>query len=175
MSESLTIGRLGDDWLISHPGSLTRFVSPGSGVVERIVADWGAEETKAVNIDSIGAYEAAAAKIHQLADAREGSPEAAELAVLIAAVRNWEERGQAAEAAPSPGNYKTPARPGQPGNEREGRQGPSPRSARSSGPHPPYDVNDREGAATEKHDAATSDHQDAPVPDDRPNGNVRST
>ena len=174
MSDTLTIDRLGDEWLISHRGLRTRFVSPGSGVVERIVAEWGAKETKAVNIDSIEAYEAAAAKIHQLADAREGSPEAAELAVLIAAVRNWEECGQA-EAGSSPGNYKTPARPGQPGNEREEKQGPSPRSVRSSGPHPPYDVNDREGSAAEKHDAATSDHQDAPAPDDRPSGNVRSS
>lgn len=105
MNETLTIRRLGDDWLICEPGSRTRIVSPGSGVVERIVADWNAEETKPVNIDSIAAYEAAAAKIHQLADAIEGSPEAAELAALVAAVKDWEERGQGAGATSAPGNY----------------------------------------------------------------------
>ncbi len=175
MNETLTIRRLGDDWLICEPGSRTRIVSPGSGVVERIVADWNAEETKPVNIESIAAYEAAAAKIHQLADAREGSPEAAELAALVEAVKDWEERGQGAGATSAPGNYKTPARPGQPGNEREERQGPNPRSAHSSGPHPPYDVNDQEGAAAEKHAAGASDHQESAAPANRPSGNIRST
>lgn len=34
-------------------------------------------------------YTEAATKIHRLADAQEGTPEAAEMAKLVAAVRNW--------------------------------------------------------------------------------------
>lgn len=127
-----------------------------------------------MKINSIADYESASAKIHQLSDAPEGTTEAAELAGLVASVREWEgHNNRQAGAASSPGHYETPMRPGQPGNEDELRPGPNPRSAHSSGPHAPYEADDPEGLAAGKHVAPRSDHLDVAEPADRPSGNIR--
>lgn len=127
-----------------------------------------------MKINSMADYESASAKIHQLSDAREGTPEAAELAGLVASVREWEaHNNRQADAASSPGHYATPKRPGQPGNEDELRPGPNPRSAHPSGPHAPYETDDPEGLAAGKHVASRSDHLDAAEAADRPSGNIR--
>lgn len=51
--------------------------------------------------------------------------------------------------APSP--YNTARRPGQSGAENEHRSGPNPRSSHATGPNPPYEPQDPEGIAAEKH------------------------
>lgn len=51
--------------------------------------------------------------------------------------------------APAP--YRTAPRPGQTGSETERQPGPSPRSAHPTGPHAPYEPDDPEGLAAEKH------------------------
>ena len=120
-------------------------------------------------------YEAAKARIRQLGDAEAGSLEAGELAGLLASVKDWEERRPLAGAASAPGHLGTPRRPGQPGEEDDSRPGPNPRSGHASGPHPPYDAHDPEGAAAEKHVASTADHPDPAEAADRPSGNIRTT
>lgn len=47
--------------------------------------------------------------------------------------------------------YNTARRPGQPGEENENRAGPNPRSTHPTGPHAPYEADDPEGFAAEKH------------------------
>lgn len=51
----------------------------------------------------------------------------------------------------APAAYKTARRPGQSGEENEHRAGPNPRSAHPTGPHAPYEPNDPDGLAAEKH------------------------
>lgn len=51
----------------------------------------------------------------------------------------------------SPGRHETPRRPGQPGEEDQRRAGPSPLSQHATGPHPPYEGYERDGAAAIKH------------------------
>lgn len=129
-----------------------------------------------MKISSIADYKAASAKIHQLSGAREGTAEAVELEMLVASVREWEGRNPQPGAASAPGNYKTPARPGQPGEESEVRPGPNPRSPHPSGPHTPYEADDPEGIAAEKHVAASPPEPvDPAAPANRPSGNIRST
>lgn len=129
---------------------------------------------KLMTIASNAAYEAAKARIHQLADAQEGSAEADELAGLVATVRDWEERRQTG-AASAPGHFDTPRRPGQSGEEGDSRAGPNPRSRHASGPHPPYEADDQEGAAAEKHVASTAGHPDPAEAATRPSGTIRTT
>jgi hypothetical protein len=54
-------------------------------------------------------------------------------------------------ATDAPAPYSTPQRPGQSGEDAERRAGPNPRSVNPTGPHAPYDPNDPEGIAAEKH------------------------
>lgn len=49
------------------------------------------------------------------------------------------------------GAIATPRRPGQSGEEAEHRPGPNPRSANPTGPHAPYEADDPNGLAAEKH------------------------
>ncbi|MFA6964390.1 hypothetical protein [Bosea sp. (in: a-proteobacteria)] len=49
------------------------------------------------------------------------------------------------------GALATPRRPGQSGEETEHRAGPNPRSANPTGPHAPYEPDDPNGLAAEKH------------------------
>lgn len=88
MSATLTICREGDDWF---------------------VVNWDAKGVTPMAIDSTAAYDAATARIHQLADAKEGSTKADELAGLVARVKDWEER-QLKGAASAPGHLETPRR-----------------------------------------------------------------
>lgn len=113
-----------------------------------------------MKIDTIQAYEAARARMRQIAHAGEGTPEAAEMTELMAAVQAWEIRPVQGGVS-SPGQFNTAQRPGQPGEQNEHRAGPSPRSVHPSGPHPPYDADDPEGTAAEKHHGGPTP---APVP-----------
>ena len=54
--------------------------------------------------------------------------------------------------APVP--YRTAQRPGQPGDQDERRAGPNPLSDNPTGPHAPYERDDRDGAAASKHRTA---------------------
>ena len=58
--------------------------------------------------------------------------------------------------------YSTSSRPGQPGEQTQHRAGPSPRSANATGPHAPYEPDDTEGFAAEKH-ARESDRVPTPA------------
>ncbi len=55
------------------------------------------------------------------------------------------------KATDAPAAYTTARRPGQPGEENENRAGPNPRSTHPTGPHAPYEKDDPEGFAAEKH------------------------
>lgn len=57
----------------------------------------------------------------------------------------------------APAAYATPQRGSQPGTQSENRAGPNPRSLHETGPHAPYDPNDREGVAAEKHHSDRAD------------------
>lgn len=173
MSATLTIRREADDWLVEDGGARVHITKPSHGIIEQFVADWEAKGMRPMAIASTTAYEAAKARIHQLADAKEGSTEADELAGLIATVQDWEDR-QLTGAASAPGHFDTPRRPGQPGEESESRAGPNPRSRHASGPHPPYQTNDPEGAAAEKHVASTASHLDPAEAATLPSGNIRT-
>lgn len=173
MSVTLTIRREGDDWFVEDGAVRVHITKPSGGIIEQFVANWDAKEITPMAIASSAAYEAAKARIHQLAHAKEGSTEAEELAGLIAAVKDWEDR-QLTGAASAPGHFDTPRRPGQPGEEDESRAGPNPRSRHASGPHPPYEANDLEGAAAEKHVASTASHPDPAEAATRPSGNIRT-
>lgn len=105
---------------------------------------------KQMNIQSVEAYEAAQARIREITGAEEGTPEAAEMAELVAAIQRWESRPIQGDAS-SPGHFNTVPRPGQPGEQNEYRAGPNPRSGHPTGPHPPYEPDDPEGTAAEKH------------------------
>lgn len=173
MSATLTIRREGDDWFVEDGLARIHITKPSGGIIEQFVADWDAKGMRPMAIASSAAYEAAKARIHQLADAKEGSTEADERAGLVAAVKDWEDR-QLTGAASAPGHFDTPRRPGQPGEESESRAGPNPRSRHASGPHPPYEANDPEGAAAEKHVASTASHPDPAEAATRPSGNIRT-
>lgn len=173
MSATLTICREGDDWFVEDGSVRVHITKPSGGIIERFVANWDAKGMTPMAIASTAAYEAAKARIQQLADAKEGSTEADELAGLIATVNDWEDR-QLTGAASSPGHFDTPRRPGQPGEEGESRAGPNPRSRHASGPHPPYEANDPDGAAAEKHVASTASHPDPAEAATRPSGNIRT-
>lgn len=134
-----------------------------------------------MTIDSERAYEAAAARIRRLSEAREGTPEAAERAELIAAVQEWKRRTspRIQGDASSPGHFNTARRPGQPGEEAERRAGPNPRSDHPSGPHTPYEPDDPEGIAAEKHRWSPTgagrpdDARPEPGAASRPSGTIR--
>jgi hypothetical protein len=51
----------------------------------------------------------------------------------------------------TPAGFDTAPRPGQPGEQDQRRAGPNPRSPNPTGPHAPYEPDDREGLAAEKH------------------------
>ena len=72
------------------------------------------------------------------------------MAELVAAIQRWESRPIQGDAS-SPGHFNTVPRPGQPGEQNEYRAGPNPRSGHPTGPHPPYEPDDPEGTAAEKH------------------------
>lgn len=173
MSATLTIRREGDDWFVDDGSARIHLTKPSGGIIEQFVADWDAKGMRPMAIASSAAYEAAKARIHQLADAREGSTEADELAGLVATVKDWEDR-QLTGAASAPGHFDTPRRAGQPGEESESRAGPNPRSRHASGPHPPYAANDTEGIAAEKHVASTASYPDPAEAATRPSGKIRT-
>ena len=173
MSATLTIRREGDDWFVEDGAARVHITNPSIGIIAKLVADWDAKGMRPMAIASTAAYEAAKARIHQLADAKAGSTEADELAGLVATVKDWEDR-QLTGAASAPGHFDTPRRPGQPGDEGESRAGPNPRSRHASGPHPPYEANDPDGAAAEKHVASTAGHPDPAEAATRPSGNIRT-
>lgn len=175
MSATLNIRREGDDWFIEDGPVRVHITKPSIGIFEQFVADWEAKGMRPMAIASSAAYEAAKARIHQLADAKAGSTEADELAGLFASVKDWEDRQQLTGAASAPGHFGTPRRPGQPGEEGASRAGPNPRSSHASGPHPPYEANDPEGAAAEKHVVSTANHPDPDEAATRPSGNIRTT
>lgn len=170
---TLDIRRNGDSWLLDDGVAHLQIDKPAAGMIETFILDWNAEEAAPMIIDTIAAYEAAIARIHELSDAKEGTAEAAELAALIAGVRGWEEHEAQRGDASSPGRFHTPRRPGQPGEESEIRPGPNPRSINSTGPHPPYESDDPEGIAAQKHLPARSEQAGSREPADRPSGTIR--
>jgi hypothetical protein len=173
MSATLTIRREGDDWFVEDGLTRIHITNPSGGIIEQFFADWDAKGMRPMALASSAEYEAAKARIHQLADAEEGSTEADELAGLVATVKDWEDR-QLIGAASTPGHFDTPRRPGQPGERSVSRAGPNPRSRHASGPHPPYEANDTVGTAAEKHVASTASHPDPAEAATRPSGNIRT-
>ncbi|WP_306224091.1 hypothetical protein [Bosea beijingensis] len=73
--------------------------------------------------------------------------------------------------APAP--YSTARRPGQPGEESENRAGPNPRSAHPTGPHAPYEPDDPEGLAAEKHHSEPVQASDEAAAERKPSGTIR--
>lgn len=68
--------------------------------------------------------------------------------------------------------YATPQRGSQPGTQSENRAGPNPRSIHETGPHAPYEPNDREGGAAEKHHSDQADLS-ADVPSHASSGTIK--
>jgi hypothetical protein len=126
-----------------------------------------------MRITTVRAYREVVAKIQSLSDAGEGTAEARELAALVAAAQDWERTSSQGDAS-APGRFHTARRPGQPGEEAEHRAGPNPRSSHPTGPHPPYDPDDLEGTAAEKHDSGGAEALREGEPADRPSGTVRA-
>ncbi len=170
---TLEIRRNGDGWFIDDGTAPVRIGNPAAGAVETFIPRWNAEEAAPMIIDSFAAYEVATGRIHELSNAKEGTAEAAELTALIAAVRGWEDHGPQPGDASAPGRFHTPRRPGQPGEEAEMRPGPNPRSVNSTGPHPPYEADDPEGIAAEKHVPARPERSGSGELADRPSGTIR--
>lgn len=73
----------------------------------------------------------------------------------------------------APGAYSTAQRPGQPGGETESRAGPNPRSAHPTGPHAPYEPDDPEGLAAEKHHSEPVEIPDEAADERKPSGTIR--
>lgn len=175
MSKTFEIRRCGSDWTLTSGTSVSHLRNPDRGLIEDAVARWRRSGEDPMRITTPQAYAEAAARIQTLSDAPEGSEQAVELAELVAAVRHWEARKSSLGVgdASAPGNTHTAQRAGQPGAENEHRAGPNPRSPNPTGPHPPFEGNDTEGLAAEKHTAAPAEtSRDAP-PADRPSGTIR--
>jgi hypothetical protein len=72
----------------------------------------------------------------------------------------------------APAAYGTARRPGQPGDENENRAGPNPRSAHPTGPHAPYEPDDPEGLAAEKHHSEPMEIGDKAMGERKPSGTI---
>lgn len=73
----------------------------------------------------------------------------------------------------APAAYSTARRPGQPGDETKNRAGPNPRSAHPTGPHAPYEPDDPEGLAAEKHRSEPVEIRDEAAGEHKPSGTIR--
>jgi len=73
----------------------------------------------------------------------------------------------------APAAYNTARRPGQPGDENENRAGPNPRSTHPTGPHAPYEPDDLEGLAAEKHRSESVEIQDKAEERRKPSGTIK--
>lgn len=102
MSATLTIRREGDDWFVEDGLTRIHITNPSGGIIEQFFADWDAKGMRPMALASSAEYEAAKARIHQLADAEEGSTEADELAGLVATVKDWEDRQLIGAACQAP-------------------------------------------------------------------------
>nr|WP_047578558.1 hypothetical protein [Methylobacterium sp. ZNC0032] len=76
------------------------------------------------------------------------------------------------KATDAPAAYNTARRPGQPGEEDENRAGPSPRSTHPTGPHAPYEADDPEGFAAEKHHPEVGGGQQTAAQERKPSGTI---
>ena len=72
----------------------------------------------------------------------------------------------------APAAYDTARRPGQPGEESENRPGPNPRSPHPTGPHAPYEPQDTEGLAAEKHHSEPTALQEEAAKESKPSGTI---
>jgi hypothetical protein len=72
----------------------------------------------------------------------------------------------------APAAYDTARRAGQPGDENESRAGPNPRSAHPTGPHAPYEPDDPEGLAAEKHHSEPVEIRDEAPGQRKPSGTI---
>ena len=176
MTATFEIRRFGSDWILTSGAAVTHLRKPARGVVEDAVTKWQSAEGNPMRITTAEAYTAAAARIQSLSDAKEGSPQAEELAELIAAVRQWDARksslGQGDASAP--GNTRTAQRPGQPGAADETRAGPNPRSPHPTGAHPPFARGDTESFAAAKHEADPAESSGDALPAGRRSAMIRS-
>ena len=77
------------------------------------------------------------------------------------------------KASAAPAAYNTAQRSGQPGEESENRAGPNPRSPHPTGPHAPYEPDDPEGLAAEKHHSEPVAIQDKEEGRHRPSGTIK--
>jgi hypothetical protein len=77
------------------------------------------------------------------------------------------------QATDAPAPYNTARRPGQPGEENENRAGPNPRSAHPTGPHAPYEPDDPEGLAAEKHHSETVQAVENEDEQRKPSGTIK--
>lgn len=175
MSKTFEIRRCGSDWTLTSGTFVTHLRNPDRGLLEDAVERWRRSGEEPMRITTPQAYTEAAARIQSLSDAPEGSQQAVELAELVAAVRHWETRKSSLGVgdASAPGNTHTAQRAGQPGAEDEHRAGPNPRSPNPTGPHPPFEENDTEGLAAEKHTAAPAETSRDATPADWPSGTIR--
>ena len=73
----------------------------------------------------------------------------------------------------APAAYGTARRPGQPGDENESRAGPNPRSAHPTGPHAPYEPDDPEGLAAEKHHSEPVEIPDEALGERKSSGTIK--
>lgn len=62
----------------------------------------------------------------------------------------------------TPASFATAPRPGQSGAPEQRRAGPNPRSTHPTGPHAPYEPDDPEGLAADKHERGESQHDRSP-------------
>ncbi|WP_293798778.1 hypothetical protein [uncultured Bosea sp.] len=76
-------------------------------------------------------------------------------------------------ATDAPATYNTARRPGQPGEEGENRAGPNPRSMHPTGPHAPYEPDDPEGLAAEKHHSEPVELEDKTADTRKPSGTIK--
>ena len=76
-------------------------------------------------------------------------------------------------ATDAPAAYGTARRSGQPGDENESRAGPNPRSAHPTGPHAPYELDDPEGLAAEKHHSEPVEIRDEAAGERKPSGTIK--
>lgn len=176
MTKTFEIRRNGAEWALDDGVTIVAMREPTREILERAVVSWQVAEENQMRIATTQAYEEAAARIQRLADAKEGTPEARELADLVAAVQDWEARKSPLGEgdASAPGYFRTARHLGQPGDETELRAGPNPRSPHSTGPHPPFETQDPEGMAAEKHRPKAADASSKGEPAERPSGTIRS-
>ncbi|MGO4175882.1 hypothetical protein [Bosea sp. TAF32] len=155
MSATFVIRRAGPEWSLSDGVTEAHHVHPSKEVIKGAVNRWQYGEEPRMRITTQQEYAEAAAEIHRLADVKEGTPQATELAELVAAVQEWE-----APASPlAQGDVSTPGsqipqRPGRAGDER--RPGPNPRSTNPTGPLAPFEQGNPDGLAAEKHQEASA-------------------